>query len=61
MKLDELKKQGNMRAMQALEYRKQGLTYKEICEIMGVCRTRVGHLVKKAERICAKRDSNERI
>lgn len=57
MKLAELKKQGNERAMQALAYRKQGLKYREICDAMGVSRTRVTQLIEKAERLCAKEQS----
>jgi DNA-directed RNA polymerase specialized sigma subunit len=51
MRLDELKKQGNERAMQALMYREQGLKYKEICKLMGVSRTRVTQFVEKAKRL----------
>lgn len=52
MKLEELKRRGRERAMQAYEYQKQGIKNKEICAIMGISRTRVNQLVYKAERLC---------
>jgi orotate phosphoribosyltransferase-like protein len=49
MTKDELKKQGNERAAVAHEYRRNGLTYKEICEKMGVSYARARQLIEKAE------------
>ena len=47
----ELIKQGYERVMLAYNYRKEGLTYNEICTLMGVSMTRVRQLIEKAERI----------
>ena len=49
MTKDDLKKQGSERAAVALEYRRNGLTYKAICEKMGVSYARARQLIEKAE------------